>query len=118
MESFYGWLDEQVDYENRWIKEDYGVAYFFCTDSIIIDWIGSGCVTVEEYEEDNMKNLQSLFEDWSREAKPFDYTDKDIQRRINEDNAEMHTRSMEMGWGGSFTTNSRGQRTYFPYDDY
>jgi hypothetical protein len=118
MGKFYNWLDEQVNYENRWIREDYGVAYFFCTDSIIDDWLDSGCVTVEEYEEDNMENLQPLFEDWSMEAKPFDYTDKDIQRRINEDNAELHTRSMEMGWGGSFVSNSRGQRTYFPYDDY
>ena len=118
MASFYKWLDEQVDDENRWIREDYGVSYFFDTDTIVDDWLMSGDVCVDEFEQDDLEVLQPLFEDWSREAKPFDYTDKDIQRRINEDNAEMHTRSMEMGWGGSFVSNSRGQRTYFPYDDY
>jgi hypothetical protein len=116
--SFYKWLDNKTDNENDWVKEEEGIRYFFCVDTIFEVFWEKADVTEEIMENDDLDEILPIWKEYAKEHKPFHYTDKDIQERIREDNAEMHTRSMEMGWGGSFTSNSRGQRTYFPYDDY
>ena len=71
MRSFYKWLDNRVDDENSWIKEDYGIRYFLCPDVIAENFIDSGAITVDEYEDDNFEVLHPVFMEWSKTAKPF-----------------------------------------------
>ena len=116
--SFYKWLDEKTDNENNWVEEQEGIRYFFCVDTIYEVFWEKADVSEDMMENDDLDEIFPIWKEYSKENNPFNYTQKDIQERIREDNAELHTRSMEMGWGGSFTSNGRGQRTYFPNDDY
>ena len=116
--SFYKWLDNKTDDENNWVKEVEGIRYFFCVDTIYEVFLEKADVSEKMMWDDDLDELFPIWKEYSNEHKPFKYTQDDIQDRIDSDNAEMQTRSMEMGWGGSFVSNSRGQRTYFPYDDY
>jgi len=117
-QTFGKWLDSRVEQENDFIWETEGLRHFFCADTIYDAFWEEGGASPEMMKKDDLDELWPLWLEWSKEAKPLHYDDEAIQDRIAEDNAEMQTRSMEMGWGGSFTSNSRGQRTYFPYDDY
>ena len=116
--SFGKWLDSRVETENDFIWETEGLRHFFCSDTIYDQFWEEADITEKLMVEDDYEVLHPIWVKYVKEFKPLDYDDEAIQDRINEDNAEMQTRSMEMGWGGSFTSNSRGQRTYFPYDDY
>jgi len=116
--SFGKWIEERVETENDFIWETERLRHFFCADTIYDDFWEDASVTEEMMVKDDYDELYPIWVQYVKEFKPLDYDDQAIQDRIDEDNAEMQTRSMEMGWGGSFTSNSRGQRTYFPYDDY
>ena len=115
--SFYKWLDRQVDNENEWVKEDEGIRYFFCVDSIWDDFIEGAELTEEQFENDDYDELRPIWDEWAKTAKPFEYTQKDIQKRIKEDNADLRTQAMEMGFHG-MSSDSMGRHTYYPSDDF
>lgn len=115
--SFGKWLDSRVETENDFIWETEGVRHFFCADTLYDAFWEEALQEIGALQDD-LDELLPIWTKYEKEFKPLDYDDEAIQDRIDEDNAEMQTRSMEMGWGGSFTSNSRGQRTYFPHDDY
>ena len=108
--SFYKWLDRTVDDENNWIKEDYGIKYFLCQDSIFEDFMDSGLITEEQFENDDFEVLHPIFIEWSKTAKPFSVSQKDIDDYIKEHKAEMRVRAMESGYH-NFADD--GERTYY-----
>ena len=117
--SFYKWLTEKTDDENRWVRDMEGVRYFFCEDTIYETFWEKADVSSEMMEKDDLDEILPIWKEYAAEHKPFHYTDKDIQARIDEDTAEMRTRSYEMGWGGSFVSDDRGRHTYFnPRDEW
>jgi len=108
--SFWKWLDSKVEMENEWIKEEYGISYYFCPDSICDDFVDSGAITVEQFEEDDLEILRPIFEEWSKTAKPLIATQKDIDAYIKEHKAEVRMRAMESGYH-NFVDD--GERTYY-----
>ena len=122
MKSFREWLAEEVEDANYMVKEEYGIRWFFCEDSIFDDFV-EGTFDADDYEvfeSDDWEVLHPMFEEWMERTKfSFYPSRKDIQARIDEDNAEMRTRSYEMGWGGSFVSDDMGRHTYFdPRDEW
>ena len=110
MRSFYKWLNERVDTENEWLREDYGIRYFLCPDVIAENFIDSGAITVDEFEEDNFEVLHPVFKEWSKTAMPFTVTQKDIDEYVKEHKAEARMRAMESGYH-NFVDD--GDRTYY-----
>lgn len=96
--SFYKWLEEEVETQNEWVKEDEGIRYFFSEDSIYDDFINDANISEEDMENDEVDVLRPLFEEWAKTAKPFKYTQKDINARRKEDAADLRMQAMEMGY--------------------
>ena len=116
MQTFYEWLEEKTDRENRWVRNEEGIRYFFSVDTIYETFWETADVSAEMMEKDDLDEILPIWKEYAKEHKPFHYTQKDINERIRENNAEMRTRSYEMGWGGGFTSDERGRHTYFPPD--
>jgi hypothetical protein len=120
VKSFYKWLRQKVEDENYWVKEEYGIRYYFDEDCIMDVFMEETQIDYKICEEDDYEVLHPLFCKWVKNS-DFSWTPsrKDIQERIDEDNAEKRTRSFEMGWGGSFVSDDMGRHTYFdPRDEY
>lgn len=96
--SFWKWLEDEVETQNEWVKEDEGISYFFHEDSIYDDFINEADISEEDMENDEVDVLRPLFEEWAKTAKPFKYTSKDINARRREDAADLRTQAMEMGY--------------------
>lgn len=114
MESFYKWLQDYVKEENYWIKEDTGIRYFFCEDSILDEFINITDIDIDIIDEDDYEVIKPLWDVYEKEHKPFSYTDKDIRKYQKEANADARMSAMEMGWGTCYTTDSDGWETYYP----
>ena len=108
--SFYDWLEKRVNAENEWVREDYGVRHFFCPDTIAENFISSGTITVDEYEEDDFEVLHPIFIEWNKTAPPFFVSQKDIDECIKENEAEARTRAYESGY---YNYADDGDRTYY-----
>ena len=108
--SFWKWFEIQVDNNNNWCKEDTGLRYFFSEDYIWDNFVCGADVTEEQVEEDNFEVLKPIWDDWAKTAKPFEYTQKDIDGHIKEHKAEMRIRAMESGYH-NFADD--GERTYY-----
>ena len=108
--SFYKWLDRYTDNMNDEVKEDYGIRYFFSADSIIEDFFDSGVVEEGILDGDDFEVLKPIWDEWAKTAKPFEYTQKDIDDHIKEHKAEMRVRAMESGYH-NFADD--GERTYY-----
>jgi hypothetical protein len=96
--GFWKWLEEEVETQNEWIKEDEGLRYFFSEDSIYDDFVCGAEISEEDSENDEVDVLKPLFEAWAKTAKPFKYTSKDIKARRREDAADLATQAAEMGY--------------------
>ena len=113
--SFYNWLENEVDEENEWIREDYGIRYFLCAESIWEDFICGANISEEDADDDEVEVLRPLFEEWAKTAKPFKVTQKDIDARRREDAADLRTQAMEMGF---HNYSSEKGATYYPRDSF
>ena len=113
--SFYNWLENEVDEENEWIREDYGIRYFLCAESIWEDFICGANISEEDADDDEVEVLRPLFEEWAKTAKPFKVTQKDIDARRREDAADLRTQAMEMGFH-NYSSENGG--TYYPSDSF
>ena len=108
--SFYDWLDKYVDNMNDEVREDYGIRYFFSVDWVIDEFGDSGLVEEELLDGDDFEVLKPIWDEWTKTAKPFEYTQKDIDDHIKEHKAEMRVRAMESGYH-NFVDD--GERTYY-----
>ena len=114
MTSFYKWLQDYVKEENYWVKEEEGISYYFCEDSILDEFINITDIDIDIIDEDNYEVIKPLWDVYEKEHKPFSYTDKDIRQYQKEANADARMSAMEMGWGVCFTTDEDGWETYYP----
>ena len=114
MTSFYKWLEDYVNEENYWVKEDTGISYYFSEDSIMEDFYEKSDIDEDIFYEDDYEVLKPLWDIYEEKHKPFHYTDKDIKDYKKEANADARMSAMEMGWGISYTTDSEGFETYYP----
>lgn len=107
---FWDWLDREVDNNNEWVKEDERIRFFFSIDTIFDRFVSGADVAEEQIEEDDYSVLKPIWDDWAKTAKPFEYTQKDIDDHIKEHKAEMRIRAMESGYH-NFVDD--GERTYY-----
>ena len=96
--SFYKWLEQQVKNNNSWVRDAEEIRYFFCEDTIWDDFIYNGDVSEEDSEGDDFEVLKPLWDEWAKTAKPFSYTQEDINERRRENAADLRMRAMEMGY--------------------
>lgn len=113
--SFYEWLAKEVEFENECVKEEYGIRYFFCEETIWDDFICGANISEEDTDDDEVSVLRPLFEEWAKTAKPFKCTDKDINARRKENAADLRTQAMEMGFH-NYSSENGG--TYYPSDSF
>mgnify|MGYP003111694110 FL=1 len=114
MKSFYKWITEYVEEENYWVKEEEGISYYFCEDTIMEDFFTIANIDEDIFYADDYEVLKPLWDVYEKEHNPFSYTDKDIKDYKKEANADARMSAMEMGWGTCYTTDSDGWETYYP----
>ena len=49
MASFYKWLQDYVKEENYWVKDLWGISYYFCEDSILDEFINITDIDIQAY---------------------------------------------------------------------
>ena len=59
--SFYKWLTEKTDDENRWVRDMEGVRYFFCEDTIYETFWEKADVSSEMMEKDDLDEILPIW---------------------------------------------------------
>ena len=98
VKSFYKWLENETKSENQWIREEEEIRHFFCEDTIWEDFVFDAEISEEDSEGDDYEVLKPLWDEYAAIAKPFSYTQDDINERRRENAADLRMRAMEMGY--------------------
>ena len=114
------YIEKRVDEENEYVREEFGVRYFFSSDWFIEDWMKAIPENLlvkyeldreEPYYTSNKDAIKALilhFIKWANDTDAFswDNIEKKIQKRRDEDARDARTQAAEMGYhdyyGGSY----------------
>ena len=123
------YLERQVDSRNEWIRDEYGIRYFFDADTCFDDWLE--CIPEVLWERHNLEEPDDILEtsdanaiaeltlhlkEWCKECFSYENMVKDIETRRKEDARDARTQAMEMGFhdysNGSYYPSEGGYSYY------
>ena len=127
------YIEDRVDKENEYVREEFGVRYFFSSDWIIDDWMKAIPENLlvkyeldreEPYYTSNGEAIKALtghFDRWVNDTNVFSWDDieDEIDTRKTQDARDARTQAAEMGfhdyYGGSFHQSDYVDRKWSRY---
>tara|TARA_R100000030_G_scaffold82513_1_gene65341 strand:+ start:95 stop:487 length:393 start_codon:yes stop_codon:yes gene_type:complete len=105
------YIERQVESNNEWVRDEYGIRYFFDADTCFDEWLED--IPQELWEKHNLEEPDDILEtsdadaiadlkqhlvNWCREHFRYKNIVKGIETRRKEDERDARTQAMEMGF--------------------